>query len=87
MAIIIRRITNNLNYSFTIPCPGENNNQNANLIIPASVVDLDLLTLTTVKDALNTLASYTPAVPGNWTVQPTTVAQALDMIAAKIGPV
>lgn len=30
---------------------------------------------------------YTPAVSGNWSVQPATVQQALDMIAAKIGPV
>lgn len=54
MAVITRRITNNLNYQFTIPCPGDNNNQNANLIIPASVVNLDLLTLTT-EDNLWTL--------------------------------
>lgn len=47
MAIIISRITNNLNYSFTMPGPNFNNNQNANLIIPANAVDLDLLTLTT----------------------------------------
>lgn len=31
--------------------------------------------------------AYTPAISGNWTVQPTTVQEALDMIAAKIGPV
>ena len=31
--------------------------------------------------------AYSPAVPGNWSVVPTTVAQALDRIAAKIGPV
>lgn len=31
--------------------------------------------------------AYTPAVPANWTVQPTTIQQALDMIAAKVGPV
>lgn len=31
--------------------------------------------------------AYTPAVPANWNVQPTTVAQALDMLAAKVGPV
>ena len=54
MPIITRRITNNLNYQFTIPCPGDNNNQNANLVIPASVVNLDLLTLTT-EDNLWTL--------------------------------
>lgn len=30
---------------------------------------------------------YTPAVPGNWTVVPTSIAQALDMIAAKLSPV
>ena len=54
MAIITRRITNLKEYQFTILCPGENNNQNANLIIPASVVDLDLLTLTT-EDNLWTL--------------------------------
>lgn len=47
MAIIIRKITNLKDYQFIIPCPGENNNQNANLTIPASAVDLDLLTLTT----------------------------------------
>ena len=47
MAIITRRITNNLNYTFTLPCPGEIGVQNANLIIPASAVDLDLLTLCT----------------------------------------
>ena len=47
MAIITRRITNNLDYSFTIPCPGENNDPTANLIIPASVVNLDLLALCT----------------------------------------
>lgn len=34
-----------------------------------------------------TSLAYTPAVPGNWNVQPTTVADALDMIAAKIGPI
>jgi hypothetical protein len=32
-------------------------------------------------------SSYTPSVSANWTVVPTTVAQALDMISAKIGPV
>lgn len=31
--------------------------------------------------------AYTPAVPANWNVQPTTVKQALDAIAAKIGPI
>lgn len=56
MAIITRRITNNLDYLFTIPCPGEIGQQNANLIIPASVVDLDLLTLCT-EDSLWTLQS------------------------------
>jgi hypothetical protein len=56
MAIITRRISNNLNYTFTMPAPGDNSNQNANLIIPASVVDLDLLTLCT-EDTL-------------WTIQP-----------------
>jgi hypothetical protein len=34
-----------------------------------------------------TALAYTPAIPGNWTVPPTTVAAALDMIAAKITPV
>jgi heme oxygenase len=33
------------------------------------------------------MLKYAPAVPGNWVVQPTTVQAALDMIAAKIGPV
>lgn len=31
--------------------------------------------------------AYTPAVPGNWTVPPTTVQSALDMIAASLGPI
>jgi hypothetical protein len=31
--------------------------------------------------------SYTPAVAGDWNVQPTTVAGALDMIAATLGPI
>ena len=31
--------------------------------------------------------NYAPAVPADWVVQPTTVAQALDAIAAKISPV
>ncbi len=31
--------------------------------------------------------NYAPAVPANWVVQPTTVAEALDMLAAKVGPV
>jgi hypothetical protein len=36
----------------------------------------------------NALAvSYTPANPADWTVQPTTVQQALDMIAAHLNPV
>src|ERR1035437_8444996 len=56
MAIIIRRITNNLEHEFTIQCPGEISEQNANLIIPASVVNLDLLTLCT-DDTLWTLQS------------------------------
>lgn len=30
---------------------------------------------------------YTPAVAANWTTQPTTVAEALDMIAASLGPI
>lgn len=30
---------------------------------------------------------YTPAVPANWVVVPTTVQQALDRLAAKVGPV
>ena len=56
MAIITRRITSHKEYAFTIPCPGEIGQQNANLIIPASVVDLDLLTLCT-DDALWALQS------------------------------
>lgn len=42
-------------------------------------------TVTLLNDAYGTL--YTPAVSGNWTTQPTTIQQALDMIAAKIGPI
>lgn len=51
----------------------------------ANVIDL---TASQVKAILAMLASdtaYTPAVPGNWTVQPTTVQEALDWIAAKSG--
>jgi hypothetical protein len=33
------------------------------------------------------VTSYTPAVPGNWLVPPITTQQALDQIAAKIGPI
>jgi hypothetical protein len=33
------------------------------------------------------MLKYTPSVPANWTVPPTTVQGALDMIAAKVGPV
>lgn len=47
MAIIIARITNNLNYSFTMPGPSFIGQQSSNLVIPANAVDLDLLTLTT----------------------------------------
>ena len=54
MAVIIRRITSNVNYKFILPSPGMNNNQNANLTITANVVDLDLLSLTT-EDCLWTL--------------------------------
>lgn len=40
---------------------------------------------TLLADAAN--EAYTPAVAGDWNVQPKTVREALDMIAAKIGPV
>jgi hypothetical protein len=41
--------------------------------------------ITNLNDAYS--VNYTPAVPGNWTSPPTTVQQALDQIAAKIGPI
>jgi hypothetical protein len=37
--------------------------------------------------AIDATIPYTPAVSGNWTTQPTTVAEALDMIAAWANPV
>lgn len=42
-------------------------------------------TITLQSDAYGT--AYTPAVSGNWSVQPLTIQGALDAIAAKIGPV
>lgn len=38
-------------------------------------------------DAAVAEPAYTPAVPGNWTTPPSTVAQALDAIAATLGPI
>lgn len=36
---------------------------------------------------VSTDVGYTPGIPANWTSPPTTVQQALDQIAAKIGPI
>jgi hypothetical protein len=55
--VIIRRITNNLNYSYPMPIPGVNDNQDALVTIPALATDLDLLALMT-EDNL-------------WSIQPT----------------
>jgi hypothetical protein len=40
-----------------------------------------------ISDNLVTAQAYSPAVPGDWTTQPTTIAEALDMIAAAFAPV
>lgn len=56
MAILISRITNNLDYSFTMPGPSFIGQESSNLVIPANAVNLDLLTLTT-EDGL-------------WSIQP-----------------
>lgn len=53
------------------------------LLTPPTILAGGTVTLLTTAQ----FVSYTPAVPGDWTVQPTTIAQALDMIAAKITPV
>ncbi|MEN6368600.1 MAG: hypothetical protein ABFD77_02755 [Thermotogota bacterium] len=42
---------------------------------------------TWTADTKSSMLAYTPSVAGNWTVQPATVQEALDMIAAKVGPV
>jgi len=67
MAIIISRITNNLNYTFTMPGPSFNGQQSANLTIPADAVDLDLFTLTT-EDGLWALQPQFLALVNNGSI-------------------
>ena len=45
----------------------------------------DIAAVSAVAEA-KTDDSYTPTVPGDWATAPTTIQDALDMIAAKIRP-
>jgi len=47
MAIITQKITSLVTHDFTMFAPGSNNTYSANIMIPASAVNLDLLTLCT----------------------------------------
>ncbi len=51
--------------------------------LPAPVDDSDAATKA-YADGLNNATAYTPSVSGDWSPAPTTVAEALDQLAARL---